>query len=250
MNFSQFFSPRQQQQQPQNPQGTQQNQQQQQQPANANTPSGQNNSGNTNPSGIQPNQNNNVDTDPLDIFKGLFDNTKQNQPETPPSFTLAPDKLKEISGSLDFRQNINPELMQRAQSGDFNAQMEIMNGMMQQLYQTQMTHTSALSGEYINQRFGFEDKRLDSKVNGVMTSNAVKGLDVKHPLIRQQLDDIAKRIRQQNPEATPDEVAKGAMTYLQELSKAFGGSSNGAGDKNSNGSQAEEAIDWDKFAQG
>lgn len=228
----------------------QQQTQPQAQPNPGQQPTGQQ-STNTPPSGITSgvvdpananSGNNNQAENPLDAFKGMFDNTANNT-EKAPSFSLPLDKLQEIASKQNFTANVDPELMKKALSGDAESLLAIINSSAQNAYARSLEHTSSLSDSYVNSRFEYEGKSFGNKVKEQLTTSELgntPGFD--HPIVKAQLTSTAKDLAKMYPDASPQEIAKKARDYVTSLAQAINPQSKTEAESNS----AKE-TDWDKY---
>jgi hypothetical protein len=215
-------------------------------PANGNTPN--NNPGNTNNGnqgtqqtpnpndpGAQANQN------PLDAYSKLWDTTN-TETDTPPSFSIDPKVMKGVSDAQDFFKGIDPALMQKAQQGDSQAFMDLMQQGMRNVYSTVIEHNGMLTDKFVGARLSHEGKGFDSKVkNHLTTSELAKTDNFNHPAVKQQLIDTAKRIQAQNPDMPAEQVAKEARNYITELANAINPKAKPAE------SESNQETDWAKW---
>ena len=228
----------QQQTQPQGQQQQPQGQQQQQPPANNQGQPG-NNAGTIN----QNDGSNQQVVDPMDAYNKLWDNATAKT-EAPPSFNLDAKTLDSVSAGMQFTQGMPTELMQRIQSGDMGAMTEMMDHVGRKAYQTAMQHSSALTDKFVGMREEhFNTKGLPSRMREELTLNAISGNEKIHPAAKKQLVDIAKRLQIQHPDASPQEIATQARTYVSDLYKAM----NPESQQSSTNAQAAAETNWDSF---
>lgn len=210
------------------------------------------NTSNNNPSGItdgQANPKGNPANDtqqvenPLDQFKGMFDNTNTNT-ERAPSFILPQDKINDVASKLNFTQSVPPELMQKAMSGDAQAMMDVMNVVGQQAYARSLEHTTTLSDNYMNSRLDFEGKSLGSKVKEHLTSAelSTKTPGFDNPVVKAQLSSTAKELARMYPDATPAEIAQKARDYITTLANSINPTNTEAAEQ----AKASE-TNWDDY---
>lgn len=187
-------------------------------PANpASMPGAPNNGGSNNQNSGQPAE----PAHPMDKFKGMFDN-KANT-ETAPAFSLDGKILRDAANGQDFMKGINPEMVQRATSGDTAALMSLMNEVGRNAYAASLEHGGRLTESFVSAREGFGEKSFGKKVRGELTVNALTGTpNFKNPVVREQLTRIANDFQKQHPDAAPGEIADMAKDYITELSKAIG----------------------------
>ena len=217
-------------------------------PAQANKPGpdNQNNAqnpdvANANPANFPPN--------PMDAYATLFDNANKEKPEAPPSFSLDPNKLKEISGGMSFTGGVDQELMQKAVQGDIQAFSQVMDQVARNAYSMSLQHSGALTDKFVGARSEFERKALNSEVSKQLVHNSLQVPNQDHPVVRAELRRIADHMLQTNPNANPAQIAKEAQEYFIKLSQAMGTSAQGDGSTESSASQPAE-VDWDKWFSG
>ena len=181
-------------------------------------------------------------TNPLDAYAKMFDNSLK-APEAPPSFNLDPATLDSVTGSMDFLKGINPEIVARAKGGDTEAIFEMMNASNRNAYRAAMEHGSKLTDKFVGMRDDFNGKGLSGRVREELTINAISG-DGKatHPVVRQQLKEIATKLQRDNPDASPQQIADAAKKYVSDLNSAINPSASQESSK-----PASKEVDWDKW---
>lgn len=171
--------------------------------------------GNGQPSGQQG-----ENTDPFAKFSKMYDNP--SNPEAAPTFALDDKILSEVAGSQDFMKGIDPELMQKATSGDVSSMFEIMQNVARNAYKASLSHTGKLTEGFVSSRESFNEKGFGKKVRGELTVNALTGTpNFQNPVVRKQLIKIAEGLQAQHPDAAPEEIANMAKEFVTELSKAI-----------------------------
>lgn len=156
---------------------------------------------------------------PLDIYGKMFETTKDDG-DTPsaPSLSLDSKVLSEVTNQLDFTKGIDPEMLQKLQSGDLSSLPDMLNAVARQAYSTAMQHNSALVDKFVSQRSDYDAQRIAPTVRDALTqsklSTSVEGLDF--PGMKQQLTDVASKLAKAYPDATPDWVAEQAQAYMRE----------------------------------
>lgn len=227
---------------PNNNQGNNQNNGNQQNPNQQNNSQGNQNSGIAD-TGQHGNPQNPVN--PLDFYSKSFQNTDNETDKKAPVYAISDEQLGKVAGSLDFMQGIDGELLKKAQGGDVNALMDMMNHVGRQAYSSAMSHNSSLTNTFVSERLGFEDSNLPTKLKSQLTQNELGSVtNYNHPAVKAQLNEMAQRIAKANPDYTPQEVAKQAKDYFSELAKAISGND---GESNANGQKASEITDWSKW---
>lgn len=249
MAFTDFFKPQQPKQQPQ-----QQPQQQQQQfgtPNPQNQPSGQggatipnvNNNGGQQGNGQNPQ--NQPQRNPLDTYSKMFDNPGTDADKAP-SFTIDPKIMDQVVSSQDFMQGVDPELMQKATSGDMQALVQLIQHTSRNAYRASIEHGGMLTDKFVGSRLGFENKSLGSRVKQELTMNSLSNTpNYQHPVVKRQLTEIAQRLQQANPDATPQEIAEASKKYLSDLAAALNPTEKQEQNPNPSGERGEEF--WSDF---
>lgn len=179
---------------------------------------------------------------PLDLYSGLWDTSKQ-QPDTPPAFALEPETLTKVSSSLDFTRNVPPELMEKATSGDMNAMLQLMNHVGRQAYEASLSHGATLTDKFVGARSQYDQRTIGAQVKNEMVSSSFKDVpNSHHPVVKQELTRIAKAMQQQYPDASPDEIVKHTKEYWTAIQQAMNPDANKPADASTSGE-----TDWDKF---
>lgn len=247
--------PAQQAQPKQGQQGQQPNGQQGQQPNNGMVPN--NNNGQQEPGQVNnPGPGNNTQnagtgnaTDPFANYTKMFDNSG-TQTDTPPAFAIDPKVLGDIASKQDFMQGLDPQLMQRATSGDTAALMEIIQASSRNAYRTAIEHGGMLTDKFVGAREEHSAKGLGSRVKQELTTHALSDSPTQmHPVVRQQLSEIASRLSKQHPDASPGEIASMAKDYISQLSQALNPQDPNATATGQQGNKPVERNEeyWDKY---
>lgn len=218
---------------------SQQQQQQQQQPQNpTNQPLGDN-AGQTNPIASEQNK----PVDPLAAYGKLFEESKET-PELPPSFKLDPEMIGKTASSMNFLQGLPQEVVQAAQTGDSAALMQMMNHTAQKAYQAALAHSSALTDKFVDSRSKFDMERgLAPRVKSELTQQALASApNYSNPVVREKLNEEARRFQKAYPEASPQQIAEMAQQYIMDLANALNPNANKTSEK-----EAEGEMDWTKY---
>lgn len=217
-----------------NPQGSQQPAQQSQQ--------GQQPNGNTTPNSNVNGSNQQVD--PMAAYDKMFTNDPNKAPDVAPSFSIDPKVLDTVSGSMDFTQGVDPQIMQKAMSGDMQSFMEIMNHVGRQAYRQSLTHSSSLTDKFVGMREEFSGKKLPGMVREELTIGELTGNSgTTSVTARKQLVEIAKRYQAANPDASPQQVAAAAKQYVADLYNSI----NPEASQQQQKSNQSQGTDWDAY---
>ena len=264
MAFMDFFSQQpkqannqQQQQQQQQPQNNQAQNNQQQQQIQQNQPGGGQGNGN---GATLPNMNNNQpgggnfqntqnqpQANPLDSYSKMFDNVNTDG-DNAPAFSIDPKIMDQVVGSQDFTKGINPEVMQKAMTGDVHSLLEIIQQAGRNSYRAAIEHGGLLTDKFVGIREAHNAKGLGGRVRQELTNNALSSTpNYQHPIVRRQLTEIASRLQAQNPDASPEEIANSAKQYLQDLVSAINPTKDSKDSQDPSKTQERGQEYWDKF---
>ena len=193
--------------------------------------------------GTSPNMEN-----PLDSYKKMFDNANNSSELQAPSFKIDSKVLNDVSSKMDFTRGINQEVLNKATSGDASALMDIIKTVGQNAYKASLEHNTALTDTYLSQRGEFDKKSLEKGVKSQLTSEALSNApNYNHPVVKAELNRIASQFAAANPDSNPQEIAKAAQKYISDLQSALNPSDP---NKNSDGSDKPEEMDWSKYLNG
>lgn len=158
---------------------------------------------------------------PLDAYAKLWE-TSASSPEVAPSFTLDPKVLDDVSGKLNFMSGMDPELVQKATSGDVNALMQMMNQVGQSAYKASLAHGSALTDKFVGARSKFDLEGVSSKVKSELTQSHMSDIpNAGHPAVKAELVRISKAMQKEHPDASPQQIAEAAKTYFKDIYSAM-----------------------------
>jgi hypothetical protein len=185
---------------------------------------------------------------PFDKYKELFDNAAKKSEFQAPSFSLDPKVVSEVAASMDFTKGVNPELIQKASSGDAAAMMKLIGEVGRNTYRASLEHAAKLTDTHLGQRSDYESKRLQKGVKEQLTSDALSAnTNFNHPVIKAELNRIAKQFAESDEyaDASPQEIANAAKKYIVDLNAAMNPESNKSDSK-----KKPAEIDYMKYILG
>lgn len=156
---------------------------------------------------------------PLDSFKGMYDNVPMGDDAKPPVFALDPKALETAASSLKFSSHVTPELAAKLQSGDPVAIAAAFDAVGRQVYQTVMSHQSTLTNRFVDARLSHDRKGLGQSVHSVLTANSLAKLAENNPTLKEHVQEIGDKIASKYPDATPDWIADQTKNYFVQMAK-------------------------------
>lgn len=184
-----------------------------------------------------------LNQNPLDIYSKMFDNAANNSDIQAPSFKLDPKVLGDVSSKMDFTRGINPEVLSKATNGDVSALMDIIKTVGQNAYRASLEHSTSLTDTFLTQRGEFEGKQVAKGVRNQLTSNELSNApNYSHPVVKAELNRVAAQMSAANPDASPQEIAKAAQQYINDLSSALNPKASNNSPSDGNGD-----FDWTKY---
>lgn len=174
--------------------------------------------------GTDPNNPKNHTENPLDSYAKMFENATKQSDNVAPAFSLDPSVLADVSSKMDFTKGINPELVKKAQEGDANSMMQLIQEVGRNSYRASLEHATKLTETHLGQRSDFESKRVQQGVKQQLTSDALSSnANYNHPVIKNELNRIARDFAS-SPEyadASPQQIASAAKKYLDDIHNAM-----------------------------
>ena len=159
---------------------------------------------------------------PLDAYAKMYEDANKNTDIQAPSFKLDPKVLGEVSKGMDFTKGIDQDLMAKALSGDAKSMLDLIQQTSRNAYSASLEHATALTETHLSQRSEYEGKRIDAGVKNQLTSSALsEAPNYSHPVVKAELNRVASMIAQNNPDATPQQIAVAAQKQLQDLAAAL-----------------------------
>ena len=180
------------------------------------------------PPGVDPNSLAKDTQNPIDQYKKMLYAADNNSAIEAPSFSLDPKIVADVASKMDFTKGLNPELIQKATSGDAASMMQLIQEVGRNSYRASLEHATKLTDTHLGQRSEFESKRVKEGVRSQLTSDALsQGSDtnanLNHPVVKAELNRIAKSFAN-SPEyadASPQEIARAAKQYMTDLHNAL-----------------------------
>lgn len=181
---------------------------------------------------------------PLDAYAKMFD-TQATQ-EGPPAFSIDDKVLDDVSSKLNFMSGVDQTLMQKAQTGDAQAMIELMQAISQKAYKAALNHSTALTDVHLNRRGEFDQQNFSKNVKNTLTNEALSSIpNSSHPVVKAELRRIAEGLAKQNPDAPAQEIAKEAQKYFATVYNAMSPQS-----QSETQQKAGEVQDWESFLNG
>lgn len=194
---------------------------------------------------------------PLDVYAKVFQNAATNSDIQAPSFSLDPKIIADVSSKMNFTQGVNPELLQKATTGDAAAMIELIQEVGRNSYRAALEHSTKLTDTHLGQRAEFDSKKLVKGVKQQLTSDALSSSDninLNHPVVRAELNRIAQTFAA-SPEyadASPQQIAQAAKKYMQDIQEAMNPPSKNRGSKGNQGDKGSDdgGVDYMKWITG
>lgn len=182
---------------------------------------------------------------PMDAYKAMFENANKSETLMAPEFKLPSETLDKVAGSMNFLQSTDQELMQKALAGDAQSLINVVNAAAQNAYKAAMNHATSLTDTYLQTRGEYESKKVASGVKDTLTAQAIRDIpNANHPVVQQQLAQVAAQFAKANPDSTPQEIAQAAHKYIADLASVLNPQAP------QNQQKASDVSDWSAFFKG
>ncbi len=183
---------------------------------------------------------------PLDVYAKMYEPKEGAPQDGPPSFNIDDKILNEVSSKMNFTSTLDPGLLSKAQSGDAQAMIELIQQVGQKAYSAALKHGTALTDVHLNKRGDFEKAELSKSVKSTLTNQAISEIpNASHPVVKTELRRIAENLAKQNPDASPKEIVAEAQRYFTTVYSAITSKSDSP--ENNSIVKAGEVQDWEKF---
>ena len=169
---------------------------------------------------------------PLDQFKGLFDtkDSDSNNDLSPdrPIFNLDTKQLSEAIGKMDFTGVLDVDLASKVAAGGEDA-VKAMAGNMNKLAQAMLAQSLTTTAKMIDAANAKSLERMqnfipDSVRKSTLHSEVLEeNPNFKHPAIQPLIQTVTELFANKHPDASPREVKKMAMEYLNATSQLISG---------------------------
>lgn len=187
----------------------------------------------------------------LDKFSHLIDNAKNaddqgNAPSRTDVKALFKDQQFLQGLTSNFRNSmaasISPETKQKLENNDPDAMQSMIIDIAQASYMQSLEHSASLQdlvlGEVAQDISTNTDNLVNNKIKDYQYSSSIPQLN--NPIIQLGVQAFTSKLREQNPDISPDELKSQIGDYLQEMSKSF----NGDPEADTKGDSKDEGIDW------
>ena len=177
----------------------------------------------------------------LDSFLKLYQNNNSQGETNSSSMRIPQDKLREVSGTMDFMKDLPPEVMTRIKDGDMTAFGEALNHVGRQAYAMSMDHSTGVADHHLTSRFKSE-RELSDRNARVSTVDSQLNVGDLPAVAQSMFRDTASRIASQNPTLSAKQVEENTWELMQEFSDQF----NRKGKQQTQQRKSQE-IDYDDF---
>lgn len=158
---------------------------------------------------------------PLDGFKDLWQPVKVEEGAQPPASIvpfLDPTKLRESISKANFTQNISPELMKKAMTGDADAFQQVMNETAKASFEQALLASRTLTETSINAWGDAQTKNLP----GLVKSQMVRDTMATNPLYQHEatkplMAALEVQLSQKYPTASANEITQHAKNYIDQF---------------------------------
>jgi hypothetical protein len=186
----------------------------------------------------------------LDGFSDIW-NTEANKGDPgQPLFNVSHDKMMEAARKQNFTAGINPDLAAKIAAGGTEAvaaMMEMMNTVAQNAYaQSAFAGTRLIEGALEKSQFA-KSADIDNRIRSTALNSTLQQDNpmLSHPAAQPILNSIQQTLLVKFPNATAQELAGMAKSYLTEFATAANGPANTAAAANTQTGPKE--TDWSKW---
>lgn len=182
--------------------------------------------------------------DPMAIYSKMFEDAAKVTTEGPPAFNLDSETLSKVSSQMDFMKGVPQDLMERASGGDVKALMELMQHTNRNAYAAALDHGTKLTDTYMGRRSEYDKSAVQSSVKtSLLDQEIASTVNLKNPLVKQEVARIADTFAKSRPDASPREIVNQAMNYFNELQAAMSPQQ----ESSSTEQTAGQVSDWEKW---
>lgn len=163
---------------------------------------------------------------PLDSFKDIWApasvQAQSADPFAAPYLTLDEGKLQQGLRQVDFTRGLNPELIQKAMSGDAASFMEVLNHTSRESF-AQATRLQAATTESALHKQGDRVKEYlpDAMKKSNLASQPISNPALDNPAVQPLLQVLRGQIAQQNPNMSPQDIALRAESFFTSAAQAI-----------------------------
>lgn len=190
----------------------------------------------------------------LDKFASIFDNDKSQKEGKPASPTEPPapfdpmalledeEAITGLLSKVDFSTSISEETQKKLTDQAPDALISLTNDIGKAAYLQAMRHSTALNAKYLKEQISLHGKTVSSQIsNSISDADLAKVLpEINNPIIAAGIEPFISKYRNQNPNATAEDVAKITRDYLKELNMSVNP------DKTPPSPDTQDSIDWEK----
>jgi hypothetical protein len=167
----------------------------------------------------------NAPTNPLDAFKDVWKpadvQAQSADPFSAPYLNLDESKLQQGLKQVDFTRGMNPELIQKAMSGDAQAFMDVLNHTSRESFAQATRLQAATTESALRKQSDRVKEYLPNAVKAQnLSSQPINNPALDHPAVQPLLQVLRGQLAQQNPNMSPSEIAARAENFFLSSAQA------------------------------
>ena len=158
---------------------------------------------------------------PLDQFADLWqpDNNNGSGKQPTSIFSFDPKKIGEGIGKMNFANAVNPEVMQKALSGDQQAFGQVLNNVGQQVFGQAFTLFHKMMEEgFVRNNGNFESQLNDRFREWGASQELADDPIFQSPAAQPVFEAVKSQLAKKYPDLPPKQIAARAKAYIQALS--------------------------------
>lgn len=193
---------------------------------------------------------NNQAENPVDMFKGLFDNdpNKQAPQDTRIFGDIKPEDIQTKVAQLNFLSQITDADLTAINAGGPDATKTVLR-LINSAGQQAFMHSSLLTKELIEQSHVRNNDRMNTNIDARFRSNTVKSSVstsnalAKDPTTAPLVDLVTNQMLQKYPNATPQELDSMVNQYFEQVSSKLGAKTQQQQEQQNTSGE----MDWENF---
>lgn len=155
----------------------------------------------------------------LDQLASMF-SQQDSGADAAPFLDLAPERIAEVAGKLDFSAGVSDDMVNSAMQGDAASFRAVMTAVAQNAYKQSMEHSLGLGSRYTDQRSDFAGMQASKGLRGKVIESQMD-VSTLPPAAQTMFKNVAAKVSEQYPTATAEEVRKQTISLMQEVASAF-----------------------------
>lgn len=161
-----------------------------------------------------------AEVNPLDQLNALFAQDTNAPSNTAPTLSFSPERVGEVSASMNFADGLDPAVLEAFQGGDPAAMMNVMQHMARQAFQQGVLANSQMINHQSGQLADYAINAATTTARSQVIGSQLNAAELS-PTAQNMLRGVATKIAASNPNLSSAEIQSQSIALIQGLANEF-----------------------------